>query len=69
LAQVGFAAPKGHFSMRASEPWHADALRLFIERRRTPSRWLSALLSLELLSLRLRHLDLRGQPARKEARS
>ncbi len=53
--------PHDRFSCpRAAEPWHAGALRLSIERQRTPSRLLSALLGLELRLLRLRHLDLRG---------
>ncbi len=41
---------------RAAEPWHAAALRLYLERQRNPSRVISALLLMELRLLRLRHL-------------
>ena len=46
---------------RAAEPWHAGALRLYLERQRNPSRVLSALLGVELRLLRLRHSHLREE--------
>lgn len=47
---------------RAAEPWHTRARRLRLAIDSEPSRWLSALLGLELRLLRLRH-------ARREVRS